>query len=45
MGRYALVPEAFKAVQYCHAPAGQISEDLKGELREQLRNLRRARTA
>jgi hypothetical protein len=45
MGRYALVPEAFKTVQYCHAPAGQISEDLKGELREQLRNLRRARTA
>jgi hypothetical protein len=44
MGRYALVPEAFKAVQYCHAPAGQISEDLKGELREQLRNLRRSRT-
>ena len=44
MGRYALVPEAFKAVQYCHAPAGQISEELKGELREQLRTLRRART-
>jgi TIR domain len=39
MGRYALVPEAFKAVQYCHAPAGQISEELKGELREQLRTL------
>ncbi len=45
MGRYALVPEAFKAVQYCHAPAGQISEGLRTELREQLRNLRRARTS
>jgi hypothetical protein len=43
MGRYALVPEAFKAVQYCHAPAGRISDELKGELREQLRTLRRAR--
>jgi hypothetical protein len=43
MGRYALVPEAFKAAQYCHAPAGQMSDELKGELREQLRTLRRAR--
>ncbi len=43
MDRYALVPEAFKAVQYCHAPAGKISDELKGELREQLRTLRRAR--
>ena len=43
MDRYALVPEAFKAVQYCHAPGGQLSEELKGELREQLRTLRRAR--
>jgi TIR domain len=45
MGRYALVPEAFKSVQYCHAPGGLISEDLKAELREQLRNLRRARAS
>jgi hypothetical protein len=44
MGRYPLVPEAFKAVQYCHAPAGQISEELKRELREELRTLRRARS-
>ena len=44
MGRYALVPGAFKAVQYCHAPAGRISEELKAELREQLRTLRRARS-
>jgi hypothetical protein len=43
MGRYALVPEAFRAVQYCHAPGGQISDDLKNELREQLRTVRRAR--
>jgi hypothetical protein len=41
--RYALVPEAFKTVQYCHAPGGQLSEELKRELREQLRTLRRAR--
>jgi hypothetical protein len=43
MERYALVPEAFKAFQYCHAPAGQVSDELKVELREQLRTLRRAR--
>lgn len=43
MSRYTLVPEAFKAFQYCHAPAGQMSEELRGELREQLRTLRRAR--
>lgn len=43
MGRYSLVPEAFKAVQYCHAPGGQISEELKRELREQLRILRRTK--
>jgi hypothetical protein len=43
MRRYALVPEAFKAVQYCHAPVGQMSDELKGELREQLRILRRPR--
>jgi hypothetical protein len=41
--RYAFVPDAFKAVQYCHAPGGQISDELKAELREQLRTLRRAR--
>jgi hypothetical protein len=45
MRQYALVPDAFRALQYCHAPAGQISEDLKTELREQLRDLRRPRTA
>jgi len=45
MKRYALVPDAFRALQYCHAPSGQISEDLKAELREQLRDLRRPRTS
>jgi TIR domain-containing protein len=45
MGRYALVPEQFTAFQYSHAPAGQMSDELKGELREQLRTLRRARGA
>jgi TIR domain len=43
MGRYALVPEQFKAFQYSHAPAGRMTEELKGELQEQLRVLRRAR--
>lgn len=41
MGSYALVPDAFKAVQYCHAPAGQMPEALKTEFREQLRSIRR----
>jgi TIR domain-containing protein len=40
---YLLVPEAFKSFQYSHAPAGRISEELKSELREQLRSMRRAR--
>lgn len=40
---YALVPELFKTLQYCHAPGGQLSEELEGELREQLRTLRRVR--
>lgn len=43
MTRYKLVQEAFKAVQFSHAPAGQMSVELKAELREQLRSLRRAR--
>jgi hypothetical protein len=43
MDRYTLVPEVFKAFQYCHAPVGQISDELKVELREQLRTVRRAR--
>jgi hypothetical protein len=43
MGRYALVPEQFTAFQYSHAPAGQMSNELKGEIREQLRALRRGR--
>jgi len=45
MTRYALVPDAFKAFQYSHAPAGDLPDELKGELREQLRNLRRARAS
>jgi hypothetical protein len=43
MGGYTLIPEQFKAFQYSHAPSGQMSDELKGELREQLRTLRRAR--
>jgi len=44
MERYALVPERFKAVHYSHAPAGQMNEALRAEIREQLLVLRRART-
>jgi hypothetical protein len=43
MDRYTLVPEEFKMFQYCHAPVGQISDELKLDLREQLRTVRRAR--
>ena len=45
MGRYVLVPEAFKGFQYSHAPSGQITDILKSEITEQLRTLRRARPA
>ena len=45
MQRYVLIPEQFAAFQYGHAPAGQMTDQLKGELREQLRNLQRARAA
>jgi hypothetical protein len=43
IGHYALVPEQFKAMQYGHAPLGNMSETLRQELQEQLRSLRRAR--
>jgi len=45
MERYRLVPEQFKAFQYCHAPGGRMSEELRNELRTQLRALRKARAA
>jgi hypothetical protein len=45
MGRYALVPEPFKVFQYSHAPAGQMTDELKSELQDQLRTLRRVRSA
>jgi hypothetical protein len=37
------VPEAFKAFQFSHAPAGRISDTCKSELRDQLRTVRRAK--
>jgi hypothetical protein len=40
MGRFDLVPEEFKALKYTHAPAGQMTDDLKVELQEQVRILR-----
>jgi len=45
MERYSLVPEQFRALQYSHAPSGQISEELRQELKEQLRAVRRAKTS
>jgi hypothetical protein len=45
MGRYALVPEQFRAFQYSHAPGGQMTNDLLQELKEQLRTIRRVRSA
>ena len=41
--RYALVPDAFKAVQFAHAPNGQPSDGLRAELTKTLRDLRRGR--
>jgi hypothetical protein len=40
---YALVPDAFRAFQYGHAPGGRLSDDFRNELREQLRVVRRPR--
>lgn len=43
MDRYTLVPERFKTFQYGHAPQGQMSDALRNEIQEWLRNLARAR--
>jgi hypothetical protein len=43
MSRYSLVPDEFKAIQYSHAPGGQMSSEFRTEIEKQLRNLRRAR--
>jgi hypothetical protein len=43
MGGYTLAPPQFQTYQYSHAPQGQLTEMLKGEISEQLRALR-ART-
>jgi hypothetical protein len=45
MGRYALLPERFKTVQYSHAPGGQMTDALRNEIKDQLRSLRRARAS
>jgi len=45
MERYTLVPEPFKAFQYSHAPSGRMTDALKGEIREQLRDQRRSKSA
>jgi hypothetical protein len=45
MSRYALLPERFKAIQYSHAPGGQMCDALRDEIKDQLRALRRARAS
>ena len=39
MSCYKLVPEEFRAVQYSHAPGGNIADVLKAELAERLRTV------
>jgi hypothetical protein len=43
MGRFTLLPERFKTLQYSHAPNGKMGDALRDEIRDQLRTLRRAR--
>jgi hypothetical protein len=42
--RHPAVPEKFQAFQYSHAPRGQMTGELREELKGQLRILRRARS-
>jgi hypothetical protein len=42
-GEYSLVPDVFKTFQFGHAPAGQMSAELRSEVTEHLRTLRRGR--
>jgi len=41
--RYTLVPDAFRALQFAHAPNGQPNDGLRAELTKTLRDLRRGR--
>lgn len=43
--RYQLVPDVFRDLHFAHAPSGRMTDALRGELTEQLRALRRGRTA
>ncbi len=43
--RYELVPDVFRDIHFGHAPSGRMTDALLGELTEQLRALRRGRTA
>jgi hypothetical protein len=45
MSRFTLLPERFKSVQYSHAPNGKMGDALRDEIKDQLRTLRRARSA
>ncbi len=40
MGGYTLAPPQFQTYQYSHAPLGELTDVLKGEISEQLRALR-----
>ena len=43
LSRYGRVPEAFKPLQYGHAPRGEMSDALLETIRDMLRELRRGR--
>jgi hypothetical protein len=45
MSGYTLTPPQFQSFQYSHAPAGELDDVVKGEIREQLRALRRSRAS
>jgi hypothetical protein len=45
MNDYALLPDQFKAFQFSHAPGGRLNNELRSELSEQIRMLRRKRTS
>ena len=42
ISRFALVPEAFRGLQFGHAPAGKLSDDLRRELTRLIRERQRA---
>jgi hypothetical protein len=45
MNRYSLLPERFRSFQFGHAPRGEMSDGLLNEIQQEIRNLRRGRSA